>query len=705
MTFRPASLRNLGLTLLLLLLTAPRAVQAQVPPPGFVGPMLPPAAPPTAPTSKHGSMAPGVWLEDMTYTLRLSYSKTITVSKHNPKLAYVGSFDGYVWKTIDGGRTWDESRLVVEKYPFWGDSTELLYFGRHRLAGSPRDFSTASSERFNRAAQKRAARRGGGDVGGAEGGGETRGAAANVNFGIGVPGGAPRLQLLVRKFGKPTSGLNLKQLLLMRGTRVPEVRIIVIHPHDEKTIFACTMYGLFVSRDGGLNWIRTFTGTTFLNGVAMGQRSFHVAVDPTNGNKILLATGEGLYISKDRGRNFLKATGKGVGEGVIDWIYFNPYDSKVVFVGTDYGMLRSKDGGENFEYIYFTTFPDGRVVRSIILDPFDRKRGYIATHDGLYQSSDMVNGGLESWQRLGGLKFTGMATSKIAACPKHKGHMWTLTNMMLNKTTVAGKWDTGGAFIYETIDGGLTWKIIYSGHTNGSMQWFTSDPSDPDMLWFIWSRAIQRMRRPELAVTTPPKNVVPPDDPPLGEMMMAAYNYSGSSPGQLLHYRRLSRLKALVPKVQATYIQGRWDVFSLLHDARYRLPYYRQTRNDTTSNEFRVMINWDLRPLIFNLDTVMFGRVDRVNADQRGWVHREIQHFYGEFRRLRQLMAFRPPKDQRVRLMYKLRIEELTSYLNFISGNYLARYWEGDHPRGLDTKWYKRWKLKDPSKGWSIGPL
>jgi len=263
-------------------------------------------------------MAPGVWLEDMTYTMRLSYTKGITVSKRDPNVAYVASFDGYVYKTVDGGRTWDESRLVVEKFPFWGDYGQLLYFGRHRLAGSPRDFSREAGSRFNRAAEKRAARRGGADMSGAEGGGETRGAAANVNFGIGVPGGAPRLQLLVRKFGKPTSGLNLKQLLLMRGTRVPEVRIIVIHPNDEQTLFACTMYGLFVSRDGGLTWVRTFTGTTFLNGVAMGQRTFHVAVDQTDGDKILLATGEGLYISKDRGRNFLKATGKGVGELVID---------------------------------------------------------------------------------------------------------------------------------------------------------------------------------------------------------------------------------------------------------------------------------------------------------------------------------------------------------------------------------------------------
>ena len=266
------------------------------------------------------------------------------------------------------------------------------------------------------------ARRSGTEGGDAEGGGGgSRGAAANVNFGIGVPGGAPRLQMLVRKFGKPTSGLNLKQLLLMRGTRPPEVRIIVIHPHDENMVFACTMYGLFVSRDGGLNWVRTFIGTSFVNGVAFGQRMFHVAVDPSDGNKVLLATGEGVYMSKDRGNNFLKATAKGVGEGVIDWIYFNPYDSRYVFVGTDYGMLRSTDGGENWEWIYFTTFPDGRVVRCIIIDPFDKKRGYIATHDGLLPSPDMIHGGLESWSGLAGSSSPGWRRPRSRPAPSTRG--------------------------------------------------------------------------------------------------------------------------------------------------------------------------------------------------------------------------------------------------------------------------------------------
>ncbi len=267
-----------------------------------------------------------------------------------------------------------------------------------------------------------------------------------------------------------------------------------------------------------------------------------------------------------------------------------------------------------------------------------------------------------------------METSKIEVCPRHKGHMWTLTNMKLHKTTSPGKHDTGGAFIYETIDGGQTWQVIYSGVTNGSIQWFDLDPADPDMLWVIWSRAISRMRRPAFARVDVVKGLDPPDDPPLGEMVAAAYNYTGASPGLLLNYRRRSLIKALVPRVDAQFVYYRLRDYPLLHDGLYRIPPFRRDSTITGSyKDFRLLVTWDLSDVIFSLNTVMFGRVSRVCSDLRGWVLRDVQHFYGEFRRLRQLMAVYPPKELRVRLMYRLRIEELSSYLNFLSGNYLAR--------------------------------
>jgi len=643
------------------------------------------AIPPTVPTE--GSLGPGVYLEDITYTIRLAFVRTLTVSRTNPDVAFAGSYDGFVWKTVDGGRTWDESRLIVETKPFWGDAYERVYFGVHRLDSGPsRAFDDKTARRSGRTGNREGAASGGGNENQSSGGG--RGAEANVNFGIGVPGGAPRLQLLVRKLGKPTSGINMKQLLLLRGSRPLEVRIIIIHPHNPKVVFACTMFGLYKTDDGGLNWVRTFAGTS-----PKGWNTFHLAVDPSDDKRVLLATGEGLYISNDGGDNFSRSTKKGVGEGTIDWIYYSPYDPRYVFVGTDYGMLRSSDGGENWDWTYFTTFPDGRVVRSIEIDPFDKKTGYIATHDGLYYTDNILTGGLEDWKRMGGLKFTGMETSKIAVCPRHRGHMWTLTNMMVFTPTSPGKSETGGAFVYETLDGGKTWNVIFAGNTTGSMQWFDTDPRDPDMLWLVWSRSMSRLRRQTPGATQPPRQIIP-DDPPIGDVLQAAFRYLGAEPGLLLDYRRRSRIKALVPRVDAQLLHYRWNDYLALRDGLYpTLPYLRDEGWGTPQTELRLMLTWDLAPLIFTLDASMFGRIERLTYELREFVKFEVHRFYGELRRLRALMAIRPPKDRRISLMYKLRMEELAAHMDFVTGGYLTRWWKGKgHPSGADTRWWERWK-------------
>ena len=645
----------------------------------------PPPAPtaPKWPVSKHGSFEPGVYVDDITYTIRVAYPKGITVSRHNPNVAYVGSFDGYVWKTDDGGLTWDESRLIVEPRPYYGDGGQRLYFGKHRVAGGPISAADSASVKYGRklAASGYSAGTSDSDSGG---GGAKRGAGANVNFGIGVPGGAPRLQLLVRKFGKPTSGLNMKQTLLYVGTRPTEVRIIVEHPTNPKIVYACTAFGLFVTLDGGLNWVRTFMGTT-----PKGRFVFHVAVDPNDEKKVFLASGEGVYISRDGGENFLKTTAKGVGEGIIDWIYINPYNSKHIFVGTDYGLLRSKDGGRDWEWIYFTTFPDGRVVRAIVIDPFDKKTGYIATHDGLFMIPDLNNGGLDDWRRMGGLSLTGMETSRLVACPKHKGHMWTLTNMKLQKPDVAGKHDTGGAFIYESIDGGKNWRVIFSGHTTGSMQWFDNDPSDPDLLWIAWSRGLHRMKRKKMEARKKP-NI--PDDPPIGEVLAAAMAYTGVEPERQLKYRGMSRLKALMPSIDMDFIYHRWNDYSLMHDAAYPLlPFKLDERHKAYYRDFRVMFNWDLTSLVFDLQASFFGRLSRINGEVWGQMISSVHRLYGERRRLRVIMANSPPKDLRVRVIYKLRIKELTSYIDFITGGYLEHWRQGHRDPGIATKWWVPW--------------
>jgi hypothetical protein len=91
---------------------------------------------------------------------------------------------------------------------------------------------------------------------------------------------------------------------------------------------------------------------------------------------------------------------------------------------------------------------------------------------------------------------------------------------------------------------------------------------------------------------------------------------------------------------------------------------------------------------VFSLDRTSFGRVDRLGSELRDTLKLAIHRSYGELRRLRALMARDPPGDLRVRLMYRVRIEELESYVNFMTGNYLARWRQGRRAPGIETGWW-----------------
>lgn len=726
-------MRGSKLSFLLALLCAGQVCWAQPTSRPAASTTAAPAASASAPTTQTGSFAPGVYLDDITYTIRGAYPMALTVSKHNPQVAYVGSWEGYVWKTTDGGKTWDESRLIIEPRPFHGDSWQRLYFGTHRRSDSawhprhrsmggvvPWPISSSSKSSRGASAQRIDSTLGSristayGPPGVRQGGmrgshshyspidpgaAARAGSGGNSNFGIGLPGGAPRLQMVVRKFGKPTSGLNIKQTLLLRGVRPTEVRLLVEHPNNPKIVFACTNFGLYMTYDGGLNWIRTFQGVN-----PRGRQILHVAVDPQDDQRVFLGTGNGLYISTDGGNNYIKSTSQGVGEGYINWIYFNPSDSRFIIVGTGFGVLRSKDGGQSWQWIYFTTFPPARIVRSVAMDPFDKKAGYIATHDGLFTTPNMLTGGLESWKRMGGLRFTGMEMSKIEVCPQHKGHIWALSNMSIASVKRRGLVQTGGAFIWETVDGGDSWKVIYSGNTQGSMQWFDIDPVDPDMLWITWSRSMVRMRRTkpgQKSLLTPKQEAAvlkaynEHKFPSFSEVIMAAFRYIGVEPEMQLKYRRFSRLKALIPRVDLSVTQLGFNDYPVLFDGLYpTLPFFGRAEVSGNLSEFRMMLTWDLSTLAFNLQTTMFGRVDRVSEEIRHYIRFNIHRFYPELKRLYFMMMTEPPRDLRIRTIYKLRIEELEHYVNFLTGGYLDRYKKGDRPRGIETPWFEPWAQK-----------
>ena len=137
------------------------------------------------------------------------------------------------------------------------------------------------------------------------------------------------------------------------------------------------------------------------------------------------------------------------------------------------GVFRSDDGGAHW---IDRGNPGGDGVRRLRLDPLQPATLYAATNKGLFKT---VDGGA-NWQRAG---LEDQAVYGLALDPNSSSRLF------------AGTYPQAGGgygFLFESEDGGATWREVDSGHYD----WANSlavDPLDPSTVFAgMWNGAVRR---------------------------------------------------------------------------------------------------------------------------------------------------------------------------------------------------------------------
>jgi photosystem II stability/assembly factor-like uncharacterized protein len=334
--------------------------------------------------------------------------RAITVAgvPSQPYTYYFGAVSGGVWKTTDGGLTWD---------PLF-DKQSISSIGAIAVADSdPNVIYAGSGEACIR---------------------------GNISFGDGVYKSTDA--------GKTWTNVGLKE------TR--HIGDVIIHPANPDIVFVAALghaygpnpeRGIFRTRDGGKTWEKVLYLDDRTGGV-------EVVFDPHNPHVLFAAMWEGwrtpwtlnsggekdgLYRSNDDGTTWKRIEGNGMPEGTLGRISVavSGADSNVVYALIEAkkgGLYRSEDGGVNWTLIT----DDHRFTQRawyfthVWADPKNVGGVYIA-NTGLYASSD----GGKSFARLN--------------APHGDHHaLWidpNNTNRMING-------NDGGATI--SVDGGKNWS-------------------------------------------------------------------------------------------------------------------------------------------------------------------------------------------------------------------------------------------------------
>ncbi|HDL65196.1 MAG TPA: hypothetical protein ENH12_07395, partial [Proteobacteria bacterium] len=172
------------------------------------------------------------------------------------------------------------------------------------------------------------------------------------------------------------------------------VTYIEVDPSNSDRIFLASLDGIYKSEDKGATWNKIYSGIN-----SSQSAGLCLAIDPSNPDTVFAGTLSGIAHSADGGNTWDRPGGR-VNDKVITRIAIHPFDSQIVLAGAaGKGIFKSSDGGTTWTLCFSKSSQDANVVLAINFAPSQPQIIYAGTKSGVYKSMD----GGESWESGGGM--------------------------------------------------------------------------------------------------------------------------------------------------------------------------------------------------------------------------------------------------------------------------------------------------------------
>ncbi|MEW6100719.1 MAG: YCF48-related protein [Candidatus Omnitrophota bacterium] len=444
------------------------------------------------------------------------------------------------------------------------------------------------------------------------------------------------------------AGLNWDNIFLAGG-RDSRVNMLSFGEDNGESIYAGTAEGLFHSRDAGRSWKRIFRGKN-----EPERDCTALAILP---GKICLGTKNGLFTSTDKGRSWQKAQGE-IGKASILGIAVNIPD--YFYIASVEGVFRSKDAGLSWEKIFIAhATENGSEAEEETEDADEEERFsgiryvvaagqglYLATTEGVYSSEDRG----ESWEKLPEYGLLKQEVDFLFACDdsrlyavndsgifRYENERWHELSLRL----VAGEVNRIGI----DREGNL-----YAACGKGLFRAKTTDGLCADKIH--GAESVSRKT------------------PGIKEVQEAAIKYAEVEPGKIKEWRKKAKMKAILPKLTIGIDRSESTNYEIYTSATthyvYEGPYDK-------SDGWDVTLSWELGDLIWNDDQTSIDVRSRLMVELRDDILDEVTKLFFERRRVEMELDSLTIEERKKRTEKELRLEELTAYLDGLTGNYFSK--------------------------------
>ncbi len=436
------------------------------------------------------------------------------------------------------------------------------------------------------------------------------------------------VRLFIKTLG---TGKGIVRWQLWRGIADPVTDIgAILMPSPGGNMFVVSSVGVMVSNGTSGSFTRTLGAPGLMPREKVDLVGLSVVANPTSPNFVLAGTTEGVFLSRDGGMNFTPHPDSQITEEMVfEFLWDTAEPDVVLAVGPD-TILQSEDGGESFAVAFISPAEINTVVTSDI-------GVFVATTEGLLLVSGEGNQtvmagnviGVVPWGQGGALALTPDALYEIDP---------TGTRTLLMRTT-----DTDP---FMRLDGapGLAYLMSQSG-----LYRIGSD-----------SARVTAAKPPELTMSS-------------SKTQQAMLNHLGlGNPDDTrLHARWYAKL---LPQVNFDAVGVQGDTDSLLRDYTLPIDFHYARANTSFNMEFSVMASWDLSQFVFGDDNASNPDLF-IESNLRGNRQRMLMEVRDQYRKAAILahQLKNPPEDPEEAFLWRTRLEQHVSYLEFVTGKSLLR--------------------------------
>jgi photosystem II stability/assembly factor-like uncharacterized protein len=402
--------------------------------------------------------------------------RSLAQDPNHPRNLYLGTVDGQIFSSSDGGSHWQRLSAVGARSDFVVDHILVDPTDSNRLyAGAWSILSNSEGGIYISTDAGRSWR-------------ESKSMHGQSVRAMAIAPGDRKVLVagsLEGVFRSTDAGETWKQISPPQHAEIRNVESIAVDPRNSEIIYAGTWHLPWKTTDAGKTW------THIQRGVVDDSDIFALFIHPTAPDSLLLSACTGIYETSNGGDLWMKFKGIPSSSRRTRAIAAEPKNPKVIYAGTTEGLWKSSDGGLGWNLLTSRTL----TVNAILIDSQDPSRILLGTDDaGVLVST---SSGRQLVPTNEG--FASRAISSVLFDHQKVGRIFA---------SVLYDHEYGGIFLSD--DTGFTWKQANEGLASTDVQ-VLFQAADDNSIWagasdgaYLWEPSASRWHRADMLAEPEP---------------------------------------------------------------------------------------------------------------------------------------------------------------------------------------------------------